>query len=207
MTIPATDTQRERALRLLREHDMLRQRDLSRAGIAATTVARMVRAGEAVRVSRGLYQLPDMELDTHLELAEAAKRVPQGVVCLLSALVWHELTDRFAHGVWMAVGVNAWEPKVDRPQINIVRFADRFLADGVEEVRVGNVPVKVFGAAKTVADCFRHRRSVPRIVALEGLQKALRYGKATPAEIADHAERGGVRKTVRPYLEALTANA
>ena len=105
----------------------------------------------------------------------------------------------------MAVGHRKWTPKGDR--LNIVRFADRFLADGVEEVMVGKVPVKVFGVAKTVADCFRHRRSVDPIVALEGLQQALRQGKATPAEIAAHAVRGGVGKTVRPYLEALTANA
>ena len=205
--MPAVDTQRDRALRLFGEHDMLRLRELAEAGITAATVARMVRSGEVFRISRGLYQLADAELDLYLEYAEAAKRVPRGVICLLSALVWHELTDQFAQTIWMAVGVNAWTPRLDHPPLSIVRFTDRFLTDGVEDAMVGKVPVKVFGAAKTVADCYRHRRSVPRIVALEGLQKALRYRKATPAEIADHARRGGVWKAMRPHLEALTANA
>ena len=90
--------------------------------------------------------------------------------------------------------------------MRIVRFTERLLADDVISVPIEHVPVKIFGVAKTVADCFRHRRSVGQTVALEGLQEALRQGKATPAEIARHAERLCVATVIRPYLEALTAN-
>lgn len=176
-------------------------------GITAATVGRMVRAGDVIRLARGLYQLPDAPLEAHHSLAEAAKRVPKGVVCLVSALVYHELTDQLPSAVWMAIGTRDWKPKEGRPAIRIVRFTDTFLTDDVYTVDIENVPVKVFGVAKTIADCFRHRRKVGQTVALEGLQEALRQRKASPAEIARHAKRGGVASVVSPYLEALTANA
>lgn len=106
----------------------------------------------------------------------------------------------------MAIGTRDWKPKEGRPAIRIVRFTDTFLTDDVHTVDIENVPVKVFGVAKTIADCFRHRRKVGQTVALEGLQEALRQRKASPAEIARHAKRGGVASVVSPYLDALTAN-
>ena len=166
----------------------------------------MVEAGEVNRLSRGLYQLPDAPLDANHSLAEVAKRVPKGVVCLVSALAYHELTDQLPRAVWMAIGTKDWMPKTESPPMRIVRFTDAFLADDVMTVPIANVPVKIFGVAKTIADCFRHRRSVGQTVALEGLQEALRQRKASPGEIARHAERGGVATVIRPYLEALTAN-
>ena len=201
------DTQRDRAIELLRSQGMMRLSEFKVHGITAATVGRMVRAGEANRLARGLYQLPDAPLDANHSLAEAAKRVPKGVVCLVSALAYHDLTDQLPSAVWMAIGTRDWKPKEGRPAMRIARFTDELLTDDVMTVHIENVPVKVFGVAKTIADCFRHRRKVGQTVALEGLQEALRQRKASPAEIARHAERGGVATVVRPYLEALTANA
>jgi predicted transcriptional regulator of viral defense system len=166
----------------------------------------MVQDGEVVRLTRGLYQLTDAQLDTSHSLAEAAKRLPKGVVCLVSALAFHGLTDQLPKKVWLAIGKKDWEPKPDGTPIRIVRFTDKLLAEGVETHLIEAVPVKVFGAARTVADCFRHRSKVGLSVAIEGLQEALRQRKATPAEIARQAERGGISTVIRPYLEALTAN-
>ena len=176
-------------------------------GITAATIGRMVRGGDVIRLARGLYQLPDAPLEADHSLAEAAKRVPRGVVCLVSALAYHELTDQLPRAVWMAIGTRDWMPVEGRPEMRIVRFTDALLTDDVLTVHVEKVPVKVFGVAKTIADCFRHRRKVGQTVALEGLQEALRQRRTSPAEIARHAERGGVATVVRPYLEALTANA
>lgn len=200
-------TQRDQAIRLLRSQGMMRLSEFKVNGITAATVGRMVRAGEVNRLARGLYQLPDAPLVANHSLAEAAKRVPRGVVCLVSALAYHELTDQLPRSVWMAIGTRDWMPKEGRPAMRIVRFTDTLLTDDVLTVHIENVPVKVFGIAKTIADCFRHRRKVGQTVALEGLQEALRQRKASPAEIAHHAARGGVATVVRPYLEALTANA
>ena len=199
--------QRDQAIELLRSQGMMRLSEFKANGITAATICRMVRSGDVTRLSRGLYQLPDAALEANHSLAEAAKRVPKGVVCLVSALAYHELTDQLPRAVWMAIGTRDWKPKTESPPMRIVRFTDALLADEVLTVNIENVPVKVFGVAKTIADCFRHRRKVGQTVALEGLQEALRQRRASPAEIARHAERGGVATVVRPYLEALTANA
>ena len=181
--------------------------ELREAGVTGATMSRMERAGEVIRLSRGVYQLPDADLDPYHNFAEAAKRVPKGVVCLVSAQAFHGLTGQLPAKVWMAIGPKDWAPRRDGAPISIVRFTDSLLREGFETHRIEGVPVKVFGVAKTVADCFRHRGKVGLSVAIEGLQEALRQRKATPAEIARQASKGGVSTVIRPYLEALTTNA
>jgi len=203
--MPEGKTQREQAKEMLRDRGIVRLSEFKTAGITAATIGRMRDDGEVIRLARGLYQLPDAPLDANHSLAEAAKRVPKGVVCLTSALAFHEITDQLPRSVWMAIGKNDWSPQ-DEPALRIVRFTGALLAEDVKTTSIEGVPVKVFGVAKTIADCFRHRRSVGQSVALEGLQEALRQRKATPAEIARSAASGGVSTIVRPYLEALTAN-
>lgn len=204
--MPKTGTQRDLARELLQGQGIVRLSEFKNAGITAATVSRMLRDGDVIRLARGLYQLPDAQLDANHSLAEAAKRVPKGIVCLVSALAFHELTDQLPRAVWMAIGTKDWAPKAGTPPIQVVRFTEPLLTDDVITERIEGVRVRIFGVAKTIADCFRHRRTVGQSVALEGLQEALRQRKTTPAEIARHAERGGVSTVVRPYLEALTAN-
>ncbi|MCE8000906.1 MAG: transcriptional regulator [Rhodobiaceae bacterium] len=204
--MPKDKTQRDCALELLRDRGIVRLSEFKAAGITAATIGRMRQDGDVLRLARGLYQLPDAPLDINHSLAEAAKRVPKGVVCLTSALAFHELTDQLPRSVWLAIGKNDWSPTDDDTSLRIVRFTDKLLKEDVETTSIEGVSVKVFGVAKTIADCFRHRRSVGQSIALEGLQEALRQRKATPAEIAKSAAYGGVATVVRPYLEALTAN-
>jgi len=204
--MPKGKTQRDSALEMLRDQGIVRLSEFKAAGITAATIGRMRQDGDVLRLARGLYQLPDAPLDINHSLAEAAKRVPKGVVCLTSALAFHELTDQLPRSVWLAIGKNDWSPTDDETSLRFVRFTDKLLKEDVETTSIEGVPVKVFGVAKTIADCFRHRRSVGQSVALEGLQEALRQRKATPAEIAKSAVHGGVSTVVRPYLEALTAN-
>ena len=199
-------SQRQIAQALLEACGIARLAELRAAGVTAATVSRMERDGEIVRLARGLYQLPDALLDAHHSLAEAAKRLPKGVVCLVSALALHGLTDQLPKKVWMAIGKSDWSPKADGVPIRVVRFTDSLLVESVEIHKIEGVSVKVFGVAKTVADCFRHRSKIGLTVAIEGLQEALRQRKATPAEIVRQADRGGVSTVIRPYLEALTAN-
>jgi predicted transcriptional regulator of viral defense system len=199
-------SQRQIAHTLLKARGIVRLAELRSAGVTAATVSRMERDGDVIRLARGLYQLPDAPLETNHSLAEAAKRLPRGVVCLVSALAFHGLTDQLPKKVWMAIGKKDWAPKADGMPIRVVRFTEGLLAESVESHVIEGVPVRVFGVAKTVADCFRHRSKIGLSVAIEGLQEALRQRKATPAEIARQAERGGVSTVIRPYLEALTAN-
>jgi predicted transcriptional regulator of viral defense system len=199
-------SQRQIAQALLQEQGIVRLAEFRDAGVTAATVSRMERAGEVLRLDRGLYQLADAPLDANHPLAEATKRLPKGVVCLVSALAFHGLTDHLPSKVWMAIGQKDWAPTSGRTPLRIVRFTESLLTDGVETHLIEGVPVRVFSVAKTIADCFRHRNKIGLPVAIEGLQEALRQRKARPGAIASEAERGGVATVIRPYLEALTAN-
>jgi predicted transcriptional regulator of viral defense system len=208
-TMPAADapTQRTQALVLLRRRGMTRLAEFNAAGITATTISRMERAGEVVRLARGLYQLPDAELDAQQSLAEAARLVPKGVICLASALAFHGLTDHMPPKVWIAIGRKDWRPRVTYPPIRIARFSDELLRRSVEHKKIAGTSVPVFGVAKTVADLFRYRRTVGDALAIEGLRQALRQRKATPAEITREAKAAGAWATMEPYVMALTSDA
>jgi predicted transcriptional regulator of viral defense system len=204
---PDPSTQRSQALALLKQKGMARLYELSKAGVTATTVSRMERAGEIVRLARGLYQLPDAALDVQQSLAEASRLVPKGVICLASALAFHGLTDQMPPKVWIAIGRKDWRPRVTYPPIRIARFSEELLSRSVDRHQIAGTTVPVFGVAKTVADLFRYRRTVGDVLAIEGLRQALRQHKATPADIAREAEAAGVWATVEPYLMALTSGA
>ena len=195
--------QQEAAKTLLRKHGIMRLAELRQAGITAATMARMKQSGEVRHLARGLYQLAEAEPGLHHDLAEAAKRVPGGVVCLVSALSFHELTLEMPGKVWMAIGAKDWMPAGNGGAIQVVRYADRFLKEGIETQVIDKVSVKMFDIASTLADCFRHPRKVALTVAIEGLREALRQRKAAPAEIAEQARNRGSYATLRPYLEAL----
>jgi predicted transcriptional regulator of viral defense system len=211
----AAKSQQDRALSLLGKQGMVRLSEFKEVGVTAATVSRMKKKGLVLQLSRGLYQLPDASVDTHHALAEAAKLVPKGVVCLTSALAYHGLTDAIPSRVWMAIGSKDRRPRVDVPPLQIVRFGEKVLTSGTKEHIVEGVRVRIYDPDKTVVDMFRYRRSAGKRyqkspglnLALEGLREALRQRKATAAEIARYAIDGGVWKVVQPYLEAMTANA
>jgi predicted transcriptional regulator of viral defense system len=209
------DTQQARAIALLQRKGMARLSELREAGVTATTMARLREKGEVVQLGRGLYQLPDASLDAHHSLAEAAKLVPKGIVCLTSALAFHGLTDTIPRSVWMAIGPKDWRPRIEKPPILIVRFGPKVLEKGVETHLIESVPVRIYDPAKTVVDLFRYRQRAGRRyqnstglnLALEGLREALRQRKATPAKIAQYALEAGVWSAMEPYVNAMTANA
>jgi predicted transcriptional regulator of viral defense system len=209
------ETQQERALSLLRRQGMVRLSELAREGITAATVARMRKKGLISQLARGLYQLPDAATDTHHVIAEAAKLVPKGIVCLVSALALHGLTDTIPRSVWMAIGPKDRRPAIKHPPLQIVRFGDKVFRHGIDQHRIEGVTVRIYNPAKTVVDLFRYRQSAgtryqkaPGLnLALEGMREALRQRKATPSAIAEYATQAGIWKALQPYLEAMTANA
>lgn len=207
MPQPLATTQRDQALMLLKRRGITRLAELQTAGVTSTTVNRMERAGEVVRLARGLYQLPDADLDPHQSLAEAACLVSKGVICLASALAFHGLTDQMPPKVWIAIGRKDWRPRITYPPLRVARFSDEQLRRGVERKKIAGTTVPVFGVAKTVADLFRYRRTVGELLALEGLRQALRQRKATPAQLAREAQAASVWPTMQPYLIALTSDA
>jgi predicted transcriptional regulator of viral defense system len=207
MAPQAPITQRGRTFAFLKSKGMARLSELIAEGVTASTVSRLEREGVIVRLARGLYQLPDASIDAHHTLAEAAKLVPKGVICLTSALAYHELTDQIPAKVWIAIGSKDWRPNFRYPPARFAHFPNNYLRNGVERHVIDGVDVPIFGIAKTIADLFRYRRTVGINVALEGLRKALRKRKATPAQIAKYASDARVWKTMEPYVSALTTDA
>lgn len=205
MPQPSTQrSQRDRALHLLKQRGMARLAEFRTAGITAATITRLEEAGEITRLTRGLYQLPDAKVDANHTLAQAAKLVPRGVVCLTSALAFHELIDKIPSKVWLAIGSKSWRPALKYPPVRFARFPAELLKSGVETHDIEGISVRVFGVAKTLADVFRYRTTVGSGVAVEGLRAALRERKASPAQIARYANESGIWKVMQPYVTALT---
>ena len=144
---------------MLKQHGVMRRSELSAAGVHPETLARLVEEGSLIRVARGLYQLADAEITAPHAMAEVTKLVPSGVVCLISALQFHDLTLQMPSRVWVAIGAKARKPKFEYPAIRAVRFGSRALSLGVEVHRIDGVSVPIFNPAKTVVDCFRFRRA------------------------------------------------
>jgi len=197
-TRPAT----QRILSLAARQPLVRPRDVEALGIAREFLLRLYRQGILVRPARGVYALADSSVTEHHSLAVAAKLVPRGVVCLLSALRFHGLTTQDPHEIWMAIDFKARKPSIESPALRIVRFSGRALMEGIETHVVEGVRVQVYSAAKTVADCFKYRNKIGIDVAIEALRDALRKRKASIDEIHRFAKVCRVGNVMRPYLES-----
>lgn len=206
MAATAEISQRDRAVELLKERGAMRRIELSDAGVHPETLSRLVEEGILTRVSRGLYQLTDADITAPHDLAEVAKLVPKGVICLISALQFHELTLQTPSRVWLAIGPKARKPKIEYPPTRVVRFGEQALSLGVQTHTIDGVSVPIFDPAKTVVDCFRFRKLVGFDVALEGLHNVIRSGKAKPAEIVQYARDTRIWSVLRPYLETVVAD-
>jgi len=183
---------------------MIRSRDLEATGVSRTVLKRMADRGELTRQSRGVYTLPEHEPTRHIDLASVIARVPKAVVCLISALEFHELTTQVPHAVWIMISKAAHRPKITQPMIRIVQASGCSLTAGVESHRLEGVDVRITNPAKTVADCFKYRDHVGQDVAIEALRDCLNQRKATPGTLYEMARINRVAGTIRPYIEALT---
>jgi len=196
-------TSTEEILRRVREAGVVRPRDLEGAGIPGTYLARLARRGLIVRIGRGLYALPGAPASEHHSLAAAAKRVPRGVVCLLSALRYHDLTTQSPFQVWMAIGEKDRRPKAEGQALRIVHYSSQALQAGVDTHLIDGVRVSVFSPAKTVADCFKYRNKIGIDVAIEALRDC-RERRLCPAdELVRYARICRVWNVMRPYMEAV----
>lgn len=197
-------THRERALQLIRARGIARARDFKAADIPLAYLKRLTDSGDLVRLGRGLYQDPErVGEDIAHELAEAARLVPNGVISLVSALRHYELTTQLPHAVWMTIPHKARTPNIQGLRLEIVRATSEVLAAGVEHIRVEGVDVPIYGIAKTIADCFKHRRHVGEDVAIEALRDALQQRKTTASELMKYAAIDRVTKRMEPYIKAM----
>ncbi|MGB2755212.1 MAG: type IV toxin-antitoxin system AbiEi family antitoxin domain-containing protein [Phycisphaerae bacterium] len=194
----------DRVLEIVRRAGILRPRDLHEHGIPRQYLRILHNRGLVRRVGRGLYVAQDAPLTEHHSLAEACKRIPHGVVCLLSALRYHGLTTQMPREVWLALDEKARVPKPGAVHLRIVRFPHKTLLQGVQEPSIEGVPVKVYNPAKTVADCFKYRNKIGLDVALEALRECWRERRATMDELWHYAKLCRMANVMRPYLAMLT---
>jgi len=199
-------TQKERLLKYVQKQGIVRAFELREMGISATAISRMVESGEILRIGRGLYQAINAEIDLNANFAEVAKRTPRAVVCLVSALAFHGLTDQLPRKVWFAIGAKDWEPTIPYPPVRVVRFREPYYSQGIEKHVVSNVSVRIYSPVKSIADAFRNPRLVNRSLAIECLKSVLDNRYAKPGEIMEAARINGAGNIIQPYLEALTSN-
>jgi len=193
----------DKVMTLVKHAGVLRSRDLTQHDISRQYLLRLQRRGQLQKVGRGLYIASETHLTEHHSLVEACKRVPRGIICLLSALRFHGLTTQAPSEVWMAIDDKAWRPKVDNPRLHVVRFSGDALTSGIEGHVIEKVHVRVYSPAKTVADCFKYRNKIGLDVALEALRDCWRHRRATMDELWKYAKVCRVANVMRPYLESI----
>ncbi len=192
-----------RVEKLLGRGGALRSRELVHAGVTRSELSRLVASGQLLRLGRGLYAAPGYQPGEHQALVAVAKRAPNALFCLLTALRLHDLTTQAPHEVWIAIGNKAHPPRLDYPPVRPVRYSAESLAVGVEQRKVEGATLRVTSVAKTVADCFKFRNKIGLDVALEALREARRSKKVSADELWRYARVNRVANVMRPYLEAV----
>jgi predicted transcriptional regulator of viral defense system len=193
---------KDRILKLIRKSGVVSTGEVEALGIHHEYLRQLCAEGLLVRVGRGRYTLADSKATPHNGLALIGKAIPRGVICLLSALRFHEIGTQAPHEVWIAIDRRAARPRVKHPKIRIVRFSGKALAEGFDVHNIEGVQVRIYGPAKTVADCFKYRNKIGLDVALEALREALRGRKCTSDQLWQYAGVCRVREVMRPYMEA-----
>jgi predicted transcriptional regulator of viral defense system len=198
-------SQIEEALRLARKRGMFTAGEATQHRIHSQVLTRLVREGAVERISRGQYRLPDRPLTEYHTLVVVARAVPDGVVCLLSALSFHGVGTQLPHQVWLAVDRRARLPSLRYPPLRVVKFSGKAFTEGLQTHHVEGQPVRVYGVAKTLADLFKYRNKIGLDVALEALREAWTERRFTMDEMDRFARICRVERVMKPYLEALAA--
>ena len=193
-----------RALEAFREHGgILRTKEALGLGIHPRTLYQLRDDGVLEQLSRGVYRLAELPDLSHPDLVTVAVRVPQAVICLLSALTYHDATTEVPHEVQVALPRGTKAPQLDHPPLRVFHFSGRALTQGVAVVDLDGVDVRIYDLAKTVVDCFRFRNKLGVDVAVEALNLAVKRHGVRPADILRYARLCRVESVMLPYLEAI----
>jgi predicted transcriptional regulator of viral defense system len=198
-----SNTTENAILEMARKNGVVRAREVREAGLHAEYLRKLCKTGQLIRAGRGLYSLADGDFTEHHSLAEACMRVPHGIICLLSALSYHQIGTQNPHQIWMAIDRAMRKPKVDYPPIRVFRFSGPSLREGIEVKNIEGVSVQVYNPAKTIADCFKYRNKVGIDVAIEALKECWRSRRCTIDELFHYAKICRVRNIMQPYMEAI----
>lgn len=194
----------DRAIKVFRDHKgILRTQQAIRYGIAPRTLYEMRNSGAIVRESRGLYRLADTELNSNTDLIQVGLRIPRAVICLLSALSFHNLTTQIPHQIYIALPVYAEKPRLEYPPFRIFWLSYKVYSTGIENHELDGIPIKIYGREKTIADCFKFRNKIGLDVALEALREYRKGDEFNVETLLMYARIDRVEKIIRPYLEAI----
>ncbi len=182
---------------------VLRTKEAVGHGIHPRTLYELRDSGAIVPISRGVFRLASLPALTKPDIVTVALRAPRGVLCLISALDYHDLTSEVPHQVHIALPRGRKTPKLDHPPIQAYRFTGPALTEGIQVNEVDGVTVRIYGPEKTVADCFRFRNKIGTDVAIAALRRCLEQTEASPADILHYARICRVENVMLPYLEAL----
>ncbi|MEK6536515.1 MAG: type IV toxin-antitoxin system AbiEi family antitoxin domain-containing protein [Actinomycetota bacterium] len=197
-------TSDQKILEIIRRRGIVRVAELEALGIPRGRLYRLVQQGLVERQARGVYVASDHHYTAEHTLAEVAKRVPGGVICLLTALRFHELTTQNPPDVWIALPEKARKPRLDYPRLRVTRFSGAAFTEGIETHRIEGVDVRVYSAAKTVADCFKYRNKIGIDIAVEALRDFSRRYRGGANDLARFARICRVARVMQPYLDATT---
>lgn len=198
-----TSEKMEKVLDLAEKKGVLRPKEVEENGLPRKYIYRLVEEGKLKKIGRGLYKIPGKDFSVDETLVEACKRIPDGVVCLLSALQFHRMTTQLPNQIWMAIEQDSWEPEVDLP-IRFIRMSGDSFEKGVEEHEAEGVPVRVYSPAKTVADCFKVRNKIGIDVAIESLKEYREEKTGTLDEVWKYARIDRVHNVIKPYMQAIS---
>lgn len=166
-------------------------------------IRKLAREGHLIQIGRGVYRVADAPLEAHEDLALVALQKPEAVVCLLSALRFHELTTESPGAVWVAVESHSRPPVIKSLRLKVHYFSGPSFHEGIETHTVAGVPVRIYSAAKTVADCFKFRNQIGTRTAVEAMKDAWKKRKATTDELYHFARVCRALNVMRPYLEGV----
>jgi predicted transcriptional regulator of viral defense system len=201
---PKKRTKLQSAISLAKTRGVLTPADLESRGIPRQYLMRLETMGLLEKDSRGLYTCIESDYTHYHNYVQVCKKIPSGVICLSSALRFHDLTTIEPRGMWVALEPGKYHPKLDYPQVRFFTMSGECFTRGVEEHDCEGVTVKVFNAAKTVADCFRFRNRIGIDIAVEALKDYWRSSKGTLEELRYYAEICKVRNIMKPYIQMLT---
>jgi predicted transcriptional regulator of viral defense system len=194
----------DRAIKVFEDHHgILRTQQAIRYGIAPRTLYEMHAVGLILRESRGLYRLADTEINSNTDLIHIGLRIPKAVICLISALSFHNLTTQVPHQVYIALPIDAEKPRLEYPPLRIFWLSARVYVVGIETHELDGIPVKIYTIEKTIADCFKFRNKIGMDVALEALKKYRKTDGFKIDTLLNYARIDRVEKLIRPYLEAI----
>jgi len=195
--------ERQTLLNYLIEHPIIRSKELDALGISREVLRRLVQEGEVIQLGRGIYTHSETELNEHSQLAEISKRVPHGVICLISALHFHNLSTQIPFEIWIALEKGRGNPQISYPPLQTVHLSGAGFHQGIVHHTISGVTVPIYNIPKTVIDCFKFRNKIGLDVALESLREALRHKHTTRDQLWKMAKACRMSSVIKPYLEIM----